>query len=149
MNSLLKALISAKQRLILTLTRKLEPHHFKVLRTPLYWLYSIRDLERYEGFMPSRVSEWLESRPVERNAALLSALRWAAENPDFDFRSLLPDLKPSNAEIAVYLRSFLAIVETSLATQVEQTVSNEGATPSSEPRELLGHDTADDGAFHE
>lgn len=75
----------------------------KFLRIPLYKLYYIDTLDDYSGLTDSEIqvfcSEYSES--VANN--ILRALEWGVNNPNYNFSSLLPNLKFSNKDIYRYI----------------------------------------------
>lgn len=76
-----------------------EPKRDKYLRLLMYELYYITDVESF-SFNPQKYpdsTDWKEC---------IAALQWSMENTDYDYRKLLPNLRFSNAEIALFL-SFL------------------------------------------
>ncbi|MFW5443933.1 MAG: hypothetical protein ACKE51_06480 [Methylococcaceae bacterium] len=75
----------------------------KFLMIPLYKLYYIDNINDFSGF----TKEDLKCLKIEYDESVLigivRSVRWATQHPDYDFSSLLPDLKQSNDEIFKYL----------------------------------------------
>lgn len=73
------------------------------LMIPLYKLFYIDNINDYSGFS----EDDLEYLKIEYDESVLigivGSVRWATQNSDYDFLSLLPDLKQSNDEIFKYL----------------------------------------------
>jgi len=73
------------------------------LKIPLNKLYFIDDVETFSGLsiqdLDSLRTEYDESELNE----IIESIKWARQNPDFDFLSLLPNLKHSNEDIYKYL----------------------------------------------
>ena len=73
------------------------------LKIPLNKLYFIDDVETFSGLsiqdLDSLRTEYDESELNE----IIESIKWARQNPDFDFLSLLPKLKHSNEDIYKYL----------------------------------------------
>jgi len=73
------------------------------LRIPLHKLYYIDNVSDFSGFtkkdIESLKSEYDESELI----GIVESVRWATQNQNYDFSSLLPNLKHSNDEIFQYL----------------------------------------------
>lgn len=73
------------------------------LRIPLYKLYYIDNVSDFSGLtkkdLESLKAEYDESELI----GIAESVRWATHNQNYDFASLLPNLKQSNDEIFKYL----------------------------------------------
>lgn len=73
------------------------------LTYPLYGLYHTDSIDDYSGLS---FEQWEKSKTVytkEQLENIIISLKWAVENKDYDFGSLLPDLPFDNAQIYEYL----------------------------------------------
>lgn len=75
----------------------------KWLRIPLYKLYYIEDLSQFEGLNEQELMQWKDQYNVEEQRSIVKALGWAVNNPHYDYRSLLPNLRQSNSSIHQYI----------------------------------------------
>lgn len=73
------------------------------LKIPLYKLYYIDDISKFSGLSHEDIrelqNEYSESELIE----ITRAVKWAVQNKDYDFSSLLPNLNFSNEDIYVYI----------------------------------------------
>jgi len=73
------------------------------LRIPLNKLYYIDNVNDFSGLalqdLESLKSEYDESELK----GIVESVRWATENPNYDFLSLLPNLQHSNEDIYIYI----------------------------------------------
>ncbi|TXF79492.1 hypothetical protein [Chryseobacterium sp.] len=86
------------------------------LMIPIYELYSIQELD--EVTFDRSVAEYLkDQRSLKDRKKIYSALEWAKENPNYDFKDIMKDapvsheLSFSNSEISDYLMSFKTFME--------------------------------------
>ena len=78
-----------------------------ILRKLIYHLYYIDDIYA-EDLFSSDFEEYFQARNTGQEIAkYLRTLEWAAENPNFDFHNLLPNLGFSSEEIYYFLNRFL------------------------------------------
>jgi len=71
----------------------------------LYGLYHIEKVEEDGSY--KNLSGYLDRNYDEEEIEeYKQALDWSANNPDFDFNSVLPDLIYTNDEIVMYLKKF-------------------------------------------
>lgn len=86
------------------------------LMVPIWELYHIKELS--EIVFGTLVSEYLKDmKSLEDRKNIYEALKWAKENPNFDFKGIMKDapvshkLKFSNKEVFIYLMDFKAFME--------------------------------------
>ncbi|MEJ2455889.1 MAG: hypothetical protein P8103_17280 [Candidatus Thiodiazotropha sp.] len=73
------------------------------LRIPLHKLYHIDDVSAFSGLADEEIESLRgEYTELELNE-IIHSVKWAIENKDYDFSSLLPNLRQSNEEIYKYL----------------------------------------------
>ena len=72
------------------------------LRLALYPLYYIRNIGGFAGL----TEDMMRTLPKD-TTPIIEGLKWAAEHPDFDFTSVLPNLGYSNQDICGYVTVFL------------------------------------------
>ena len=75
----------------------------KVLRVPLYKLYYVDNIENFVGLNKVELDSLRRDCSQERIKEIINSLKWAVENPAFDFQSLLPNLPQKNELIYKYL----------------------------------------------
>jgi hypothetical protein len=75
----------------------------KILRIPLYNLYYLESITDDNLFGPNFVEHFRKKHEREKRFRIFNALIWAKENPSYDFKDLLPDLRFNNEEILIYL----------------------------------------------
>ncbi len=73
------------------------------LRIPIGYLYDIDDLNNFPGFKKSGLEHFLSGYEKSEINGIIEALEWAAENPNYDFTSMLPGIKHSNKDIYEYM----------------------------------------------
>lgn len=77
--------------------------HEKYLRIPLYKLYYIKgSLDEFD-FKENFMADFKREYNLEQIHHIYHAVHWAFENPNYNFRELLPDLRFTNEEIYRYL----------------------------------------------
>ena len=74
----------------------------KSLRIPLYRLI-YDDLENFNGLEENELKNGYRHYSHQVLNDIINALKWGVENPEFDFRSLLPGIRPSNKDIHNYI----------------------------------------------
>lgn len=82
---------------------KMISNHVQFLRIPLYKLNYIENIDAFSGLNDSEIKQIYIDYTSEEVESIMNALEWGVENHDFDFRSLLPDLKHSNDSIYRYI----------------------------------------------
>jgi len=73
------------------------------LKIPIANLYDLDDLNDFKGFKKSGLEYFIGGYEKSEIDGIIEALKWAVENPNYDFLSLLPGLKHTNEEIYEYL----------------------------------------------
>ncbi|MFZ6643248.1 hypothetical protein ACO0LL_26240 [Undibacterium sp. TC4M20W] len=73
------------------------------LRIPIYNLYYIDDVADFAGLSVEDSRSLQEVYDEEELKGIFEALAWAIKNPEYDFLSLLPNLRHSNEDIYLYL----------------------------------------------
>jgi hypothetical protein len=92
------------------LTHTKEMANINFLRIPLYKLYYIDNVYDYvidDQFIKAYSKAYSE----QERGSILEALEWASVNADYDFKSLLPDIKFTNEEIYFYLTYLLRFIQ--------------------------------------
>ena len=79
-----------------------EEEHIKSLRIPLYALYYLDDWEGMTALAAGTATRLVEDYSSTVFLRIVNALEWAIRNPDFQFASLLPNLKYSNEQIHTF-----------------------------------------------
>ena len=79
------------------------PNHARFLRIPLYKLIYVENIQDFSGLKESEIKQFYIDYTSEEVENIMNALEWGIENQDFDFRSLLPDLRHSNESIYRYI----------------------------------------------
>jgi hypothetical protein len=79
------------------------PNHVRFLRIPLYKLIYIENIDGFSGLKDSEIKQFYIDYTSDEVENIMNALAWGVENHDFDFRSLLPDLRHSNDTIYRYI----------------------------------------------
>jgi hypothetical protein len=77
--------------------------HFEYLKYPLYKLYYIDNIEKFNGFTESEVERIKETYAGETLEGIIAALKWAYEKPDIDLTKVLPELPHTNEQIHRYV----------------------------------------------
>lgn len=75
----------------------------KRLRIPLYKLYYVDNIDNFVGLDKDELNAFREDYSQQEIEEIINALKWAVENPEFDFQSLLPNLLQKNESIYQYL----------------------------------------------
>jgi len=75
----------------------------KRLRIPLYKLYYVDNIENFVGLNKDELDGFRKDYSQQEIKDIINALKWAVENPGFDFQSLLPNLPQKNELIYKYL----------------------------------------------
>lgn len=71
----------------------------------LYGLYHVEKVERDESY--KNLSGYLRNNlDEEEKQEYKQALDWATKNPEFDYNSILPNLRKTNEEVVVYLKKY-------------------------------------------
>ena len=69
------------------------------IRIPMFKLYHLDSVNDFNGFDAVEWAQVAEEYSEEEVSGIVSAIGWAVKNREFDFLSLLPNLKFSNEEI--------------------------------------------------
>ncbi len=75
----------------------------KFLRIPLHKLYYIDNVDDFSGLTKKDIEALKSEYDEPELIRIIESVRWATLNQDYDFASLLPNLKQSNKEIFKYL----------------------------------------------
>lgn len=67
-------------------------------------LYNIRDIEKFPGLGRENVNRLPDEYSHEELFGIVAAISFANDNPEFDFKSLLPDIAYSNGQIYAFLK---------------------------------------------
>lgn len=81
-----------------------EPTAARPLRFVLYKLFYLDDVDDEQAFGDDFAELLRRDYTAEQIHGFVAALDWALAHPDYDFSSLLPGLRQTNAEILRYLR---------------------------------------------
>lgn len=73
------------------------------LRIPLHKLYYIDDISNFSGLTQNELESLKDEYDESELTEITESVRWATQNQNYDFSSLLPNLKQSNDEIFRYL----------------------------------------------
>ncbi|GGM31759.1 hypothetical protein ACFQDN_22920 [Pseudomonas asuensis] len=73
------------------------------LRIPMNLLYDLDDAEGFTGLSSTQVERLSQEYTVEELSGIRQALAYASQHPEHDFKSMLPDVPQSNAQIAKVL----------------------------------------------
>jgi hypothetical protein len=73
------------------------------LKIPLYKLSYIDDLSGFAGLTAKEMAALKDEYDEEELRAIIEVVKWATENPDYDFLSLDRGLRVSNQEIHKFL----------------------------------------------
>ncbi len=73
------------------------------LRIPLHKLYYIDNVSDFSGFTKKDIESLKSEYDESELMGIVESVRWATQNQNYDFSSLLPNLKHSNDEIFQYL----------------------------------------------
>lgn len=73
------------------------------LKIPLYKLYYLNNINDFSGLSDEDLKLLSKEYTDEEIQHMSAALAWASKNPDYDFSSLLPNLRHKNSDIHVYL----------------------------------------------
>jgi len=84
------------------------------LKIPIANLYDIDDLNDFKGFKKSGLECFIGGYEKSEIDGVIEALKWAVENPDYDFSSMLPNIKHSNKDIYEYLCEFEEVLSSSV-----------------------------------
>jgi len=84
------------------------------LKIPIANLYDIDDLNDFKGFKKSGLEYFIGGYKKSEIDGIIEALKWAVENPDYDFSSMLPHIKHSNKDIYKYLCEFEEVLSSSV-----------------------------------
>ena len=75
----------------------------KRLRIPLYKLYYVENIENFVCLKEDEIDGFRRDYTQQEIKDIINALKWAVENPEYDFQSLLPNLPQRNELIYKYL----------------------------------------------
>lgn len=73
------------------------------LRIPLHKLYHIENVDTFDGLTEEDISSLRCEYTDEELSEIIKSVRWAVQNREYDFSSLLPNLNHSNEDIYKYL----------------------------------------------
>ncbi len=73
------------------------------LRIPLYKLNYIDNVNDFSGLTVQDLESLKSEYDKSELKSIVESVNWATKNPDYDFLSLLPDLRHTNEEIYNYL----------------------------------------------
>jgi hypothetical protein len=73
------------------------------LKIPLYKLYYISDVNAFSGLTQEDINSLKKEYDESELEGINSAIKWALQNKDYDFSSLLPNLSHSNKDIYNYI----------------------------------------------
>jgi hypothetical protein len=79
-----------------------------ILQIPLYKLYYVEDCTQPVVIEP-QIGQLIRKdydQPTIDN--IIDSLVWATRNPDYDYRSLLPNIRHSNEQILQYFQNLLS-----------------------------------------
>lgn len=74
------------------------------LRIPMNLLYDLDNISGFAGLSSAQVERLTQEYTTEELNGIRQALAYASQHPEYDFKSLLPDVPQSNAEIAEVLK---------------------------------------------
>lgn len=74
------------------------------LRIPMNLLYSIKSTPDFNGLSAAQIERLSQEYDAKEIDGIKQALKYAVEHPEHDFKSMLPNLAQSNAEIAFFLK---------------------------------------------
>jgi hypothetical protein len=67
-------------------------------------LYELDDVEGFTGLSSAQVERLSQEYTAEELKGICQALEYASQHPEHDFKSILPDVPQSNAQIAQVLK---------------------------------------------
>ncbi len=73
------------------------------LRIPLYKLNYIDNVNDFSGLTVQDLESLKSEYDKSELKSIVESVNWATKNPDYDFLSLLPDLRHTKEEIYNYL----------------------------------------------
>jgi hypothetical protein len=73
------------------------------LRIPLYKLFYIDDIEEFEGLSDPELIQLNSAYALDEIEEIRNALKWGTNNPNYDFKSILPGIKFNNQSIYKYI----------------------------------------------
>ncbi len=76
------------------------------LRIPIAYLFDINSLHDFTEFKRSSLEYFTNGYDESDLNGIIEALKWAVENPEHDFSSMLPNIKYNNNEVYGYLCIF-------------------------------------------
>ncbi|MFN7372103.1 MAG: hypothetical protein ACK5ZY_07415 [Cyclobacteriaceae bacterium] len=76
----------------------------KHIRIPLYKMYYITNVKEEKFIDANFIKSFKKDYTLVQQNEILSSLKWALENPNYDFKSLLPGLKHTNDDILYYFK---------------------------------------------
>ena len=74
-----------------------------LLRFLVYPVFYVEDVADFCGYTERVLASFHEIYDEAERSRMFEALNWAAQNPEFDFRGLLPHLRHSDEEIFGFL----------------------------------------------
>jgi len=79
--------------------------NYNILRIPLCKLHYIEDVNSFKGLSEIELKSLKNEYSNNEVSKIIEAVKWAIDNPDFDFLSLAlpPKLQHSNEEVYKYL----------------------------------------------
>ena len=73
-------------------------------KNPLYKLYYLDDVSNFPGLSHEDLKLLRTEYSEEEIEHILASLAWAGKKPEYDFASLLPNLRHKNPDIYMYVR---------------------------------------------
>ena len=86
--------------------------HPDALAIPLYGLYYIDDVRSADILNDKNLAQMSRDYDKAEIQRIREALEWAAEHTDYDFASILPNLRYTNVDIHFYLLKVLERMRT-------------------------------------
>jgi len=73
------------------------------LRIPLFDMLHIDNVNEFKGLNKEDIESFKSGYEESEFEGIVESIRWAKQNPDYDFLALMPKLKKSNEDIYIYL----------------------------------------------
>src|SRR5437016_1015266 len=81
------------------------------LRIPLNLIEHVNDVDAFQGLSAQQLAALPRDYTPDEIAAIVAALRFASDHPEFDFVSMLPGVSQPNAKIHGFLIKILNSLE--------------------------------------
>jgi hypothetical protein len=86
--------------------------HISALQIPLYGLQFAKNIRVPGSVWPELLASLRKDYDEQMRSRIIESLRWAVQNPDYPFSSLLPGLEVhSNEDIHGFLANLLAAID--------------------------------------